>query len=549
MSASRPRPLRPGYPVPTSLRILLVEDRVLDGERVIGALEEAELWDWSDCYCVHEADHALEILARRDVSLILCDRYLDESTEGSRNIERVVNELPSRPRLVLLSRSASFGHPSAFHGFLYKCDRDFERMLVELVGDVLAEALPRTARPPMSKRPAGFDEIVGESPALVEAMQQIARAAPSKLPVFLSGESGTGKELFARALHDQSPRCDRKYLADNCAGKPDELLHSDLFGHAHGAFTGAATTKRGLVEAAHGGTLFLDEVGDMSAGMQELLLRFVETGEFRRLGSNDQRSADVRIVSATNRDIRRLVATGTFRKDLYYRLVGLEVCLPPLRERGADIERLAAHFLDREVAKAGRPVMRFSRRAMVALNHHNWPGNVRELENLIRRVVTIVEDAEIAESHLNLPHRREATDSVAQVVVEFDALGAGSPPDVDLLGLHGFLVLGNGVLKLRRDPAVPNAAKALERAYGGKRKSSTFNNYVGKYLKDPLAIVHAAWKGRTGLYGVASHFPSRGFQERKAADEPLQRALARARAEGNLNPLRELYPFLNWSED
>jgi DNA-binding NtrC family response regulator len=243
--------------------------------------------------------------------------------------------------------------------------------------------------------------IVGQSPALVEAIGVMRRVAASHAStVLLQGESGTGKDLFAQELHECSARRDEPYIPVNCASLPESLLESELFGHERGAFTGAATMKRGLFELAAGGTLFLDEVGELQHALQAKLLRAIETLTFRRVGGVHDISVDARLVAASNRDLAQCVTEGAFRADLYYRLAVVQITLPPLRERREDIPPTAEHLLLQISARLGRRAPSLSKDAMDALCARPWPGNVRELRNLLERAL-ILEDADpLTAAHL-----------------------------------------------------------------------------------------------------------------------------------------------------
>jgi two-component system NtrC family response regulator len=243
------------------------------------------------------------------------------------------------------------------------------------------------------------DGTVGESPVLRAALERIDRLAPGDLPVLILGESGTGKELAARRLHRASPRAAAPFVAVNCAALSETLLLSDLFGHVRGAFTGADRERKGVFETAHGGTVFLDEIGDLPLVAQGMLLRVLQEGEVRRLGESATRRVDVRVVAATHRDLARMVAGGTFRQDLYYRLKVGTVELPPLRDRGGDVSLLADHFLAR---RSGRGV-RLSRQARARLLAHSWPGNVRELQNVLAAAAALATGGVIDPEHLDLP--------------------------------------------------------------------------------------------------------------------------------------------------
>ncbi len=235
----------------------------------------------------------------------------------------------------------------------------------------------------------GFEGIVAGSEAMRRILNTVKTVANSTIPVLITGESGTGKELIARAVHANSPRKDRRYVTMNCAGQAESLLEDQLFGHVKGAFTGADKDREGVFEYANGGTLFLDEIGDMPLPMQAKLLRVLESGEVVRVGSNELRSTDVRFVSATNRDLKKMVDEGSFRQDLYFRINGSHVHLPPLRERREDIPRIVRHAAAKlsETLTPGRGVPEFSDAAMMRLTAYGWPGNVRQLLNAVQNAV------------------------------------------------------------------------------------------------------------------------------------------------------------------
>jgi DNA-binding NtrC family response regulator len=239
------------------------------------------------------------------------------------------------------------------------------------------------------ERRYGFDNLLGSSKSMQAVFEQIRAVAGSEAAVLLLGESGTGKELAARAIHWNSPRRDGPFVAVNCAAIPETLLESELFGHEKGAFTGADRKRRGLFAEANGGTLLLDEVGDMPPALQAKLLRAIEDKAIRPLGSKEEIRLDLRLITATNRDLLGLVQEGKFREDLYYRLAVIPIRLPSLRERTEDIPLLANHFLARAGAALGKRFEGFSEEAMAWLLQHRWPGNVRELENVVERAVTL----------------------------------------------------------------------------------------------------------------------------------------------------------------
>ena len=269
-----------------------------------------------------------------------------------------------------------------------------------------------------------FGAIVGESPALREVLTRVEQVAKTSSTVLLRGETGTGKEMVARAIHINSARESRPFVRLNCAALAPGVLESELFGHEKGSFTGAVARRLGRFEMADGGTLFLDEVGDLPLDVQVKLLRVLQEREFERVGGSETIKVDVRVVSATHRDLERQIADGTFREDLYYRLNVFPIQLPPLRERPSDIPLLAEHFLQKYVAGAGKPVHGIDAGAVVALTGYAWPGNVRELENLIERALILTRGSEITAADLEFM-RRPAAGAAASAPAAGTASAAG----------------------------------------------------------------------------------------------------------------------------
>ena len=258
------------------------------------------------------------------------------------------------------------------------------------------------------ERRYAFDQIIGASPAMNAVFDVMEKVAGTDATVLITGETGTGKDLVARAIHYSGLRKEQRFVAQNCAALPDTLLESELFGHTRGAFTGAHENKKGLFEVAHRGTVFLDEVGETHPGMQVRLLRVLQDGEIRPLGSSDTRKVDARIIAATNRDLLAEAEAGRFREDLYYRLRVVEIHLPPLRERRDDIPALAHHFLDRASQKMDRKLEGFTNSAMDRLVAYRWDGNIRELENEIERVVALAGEADAVGEDMLSEHIRGA---------------------------------------------------------------------------------------------------------------------------------------------
>ena len=375
-------------------RLLLAEDDRELRSFLAEVLEEAGY----EVAAFSTADAALrEVTADRAVDLVITDLIMP----GMRGHE-LLNEIRSkRPELNVIVITAFGSIDSAIelvkagaYDYLTKPFGTDELLLgVEraLEESRLRREVAELTRAAFSGggAPAGF---IGASRSIREVFHLIQRAGPSGHTVLITGESGTGKELVARALHDASGR--RAFVVANCAAFPENLLETELFGHERGAFTGADRDKPGLFEAAHGGTLFLDEVGDLPASLQPKLLRALENGEVRRVGSTRARTVDVRVIAATNKDLEREVEQGRFRDDLYWRLNVIPIHVPPLRERTADIPLLAEHFL------ADR---RLSTEALALLTGYPWPGNVRELRNAIERAMTLAAADEIRAD--DLPER------------------------------------------------------------------------------------------------------------------------------------------------
>ncbi len=300
----------------------------------------------------------------------------------------------------------------------------------------------------------GFHGIEGTSAVMLALFERIRKIARADGPVLISGESGTGKDLVARAIHAESGRADRPFLAVNCAGVPAELLESEFFGHSAGAFSGADQARPGLFREADGGSLFLDEIGEMPIALQAKLLRALQDGQIRPVGADREYAVDVRLIAATNVDLPEKVAAGTFREDLYYRLEAFQLELPPLRERSDDMELLAMRFMARFAAARQRPARTLSERTIALMRAYPWPGNVRELRNAMERAVTFCDQAEIAPEHLPERIRR---------VSRSPASGASGVPEPLL---EGDLLPSLNELRRRYVRYV------LERVEGNKRRAA-----------------------------------------------------------------------------
>jgi two-component system response regulator PilR (NtrC family) len=259
------------------------------------------------------------------------------------------------------------------------------------------------------------DNIVGHSAKIQAILEMLRTVAPTISTVLITGDSGTGKELVARAIHEASPRREKSFVSINCGAFPETLLESELFGYFKGAFTGADTNRKGIIESANGGTLFLDEIGETSLSMQVKLLRVLQERKVRPLGGTVDIPVDVRLIASTNRDLKSMVSAGQFREDFYYRVSVIPIHVPPLRERKDDIEPLARHFLRKYSLQMGKPLRDFDPPSLSAIMHYGWPGNVRELENAIERAVAVSGDRD---GLVRLDHLPESVTGVSPLVVE-----------------------------------------------------------------------------------------------------------------------------------
>jgi DNA-binding NtrC family response regulator len=284
------------------------------------------------------------------------------------------------------------------------CDYLTKPISFEQLQTAVAGVMQQAANQAAIETEVSAGMIVGNSPSLLRALDRAQHAARTNADVLIQAESGTGKELLARFIHESSSRCNRPFVALNCAAIPEHLLESELFGHARGAFTGATSFKPGKFELADGGTLLLDEIGEMPLQLQPKLLRALQEREFERLGDNRNIHVDIRVIATTNVSLQRKIEEATFRADLYYRLNVIPLSLPPLRERRADIPILAEFFVRQFAKEAGVPVTMLKEEFIEGLQAHTWPGNIRELGNFIKRVLTLNESGEIDAGHLNQEH-------------------------------------------------------------------------------------------------------------------------------------------------
>ncbi|HEX5724457.1 MAG TPA: sigma-54 dependent transcriptional regulator [Longimicrobiaceae bacterium] len=370
---------------------------LLDADRSVGRTLEAEL-DGAELTTAHALSEGLRLIASGQWDLILLDA--DFSGAGLEILGRLSEEGGTAPVVFLTgSPSMELAMEAIRHGAHDVLPKPLPRGRIREI--LLGIDEIRRLRPlPADTGPAGT--IVGTSGGMMGVFKSIARAATSDATVLVLGESGTGKEMVARVLHARSRRARGAFVAINCAAIPENLLESELFGHEKGAFTGAIGRRIGRFERASGGTLFLDEIGDMSLALQSKILRALQEREIERVGGSAPVTIDVRIVAATNRDLGGAVREGRFREDLYYRLAVVTLHLPPLRERGTDLDLLALHFVAQYAAEHGRPIRAVAEEVFHILHAHPWPGNVRQLRNAVERAV-VMSDGEVL-----LPHHLPA---------------------------------------------------------------------------------------------------------------------------------------------
>ena len=372
----------------STLRMLLARILELEGYEVLKA---------KDCAT------ALQTLQTNEVQVVLCDVFLPDG--NGVDMVQELQRLAPAAKIILLTAHGNIpdGAQAIKNGaFDYIVKGDDNRKIIPIVNRAMDAIAAEQKKVDNRKNPTpivAFDNIIGRSPELGEVISQARKVAATDVAVLINGETGTGKEVFACAIHNASQRAAGPFLALNCSAFSRELLESELFGYKAGAFTGAVKDKRGLLEEANHGTLFLDEIGEMALELQAKLLRVLETGEFVKVGDTKTTHVDVRILSATNRNLKEEIAHGLFREDLYFRLSVFRILLPPLRQRRTDILLLAQHFIERYAQKLGRTAPLLSAGARELILAYPWPGNVREMMNAIEHAL-IVCDQEITRNDL-----------------------------------------------------------------------------------------------------------------------------------------------------
>jgi two-component system response regulator AtoC len=367
----------------------LVIDDEAQLRRFVATVLQDEGWQVSEA---DSAERAFELLREKDWAVVFCDVMMG-GADGFSVLKRFKEELPRTKVVLMTGHGTAVGalDATAYGAYDYLL-KPFGVEALKSLSRAMSERLGQSPRHRLMPKGTGKNyqsdiELVGRSGAFIEVMKQVGRVASTNLPVLLTGESGTGKEVVASALHRRSTRGQEPFVAVNCGAIPAELIESELFGHTKGSFTGADRDRRGLWEDADGGTVFLDEITETTPAFQVKLLRALQEGEIRRVGSNHMQQVDVRVIAASNRDVEGEVKAGRFRQDLFYRLNAVSIVLPPLRERREDILPLAKSFVEQVYAL--NPAVTFTPEALQLLEQYAWPGNIRELENAVVRAAAM----------------------------------------------------------------------------------------------------------------------------------------------------------------
>ena len=402
--------------------------------------------------CAADGEEAFSRFQAEPFDLVLSDIKMPK-IDGLDLLRRVKERRPNMAVIMITAYASPEDAIAAMKAGAY--DYLTKPFKLKEIKSVIRNALAKPAGPAEDKAPAGiFCNLVSHSPEMLKVFNLIRQVGPTKTNVFISGESGTGKELVARAIHQNSPRIKQPFVTINCSAIPDNLMESELFGHVKGAFTGAVASKKGLFEMAHGGTIFLDEIGDLSPVIQVKLLRVIQEREFMRVGDTETISVDVRLISATNKNLEQEVIEEKFREDLYYRLNVVHLRLPPLRERTEDIPLLAQFFLEKYSRDLGKDVRSISSYALDILMKYHFPGNVRELENIIERSVALENSNIILPDSLALSeHKKDGQrEGKKEGIPSLRLTAAGMDLEKELSNLEKDLILqaldlSHGVIK------------------------------------------------------------------------------------------------------
>jgi len=408
-----------------SAQILVVDDEVGHAEVMGESLRRLG----HVCTLVHNLPAALDELKHGQFDLIITDLVMDAEDDGLKVLAAARESQPQAETILVTAHgdvpTCKQALKQGAYDFIEKpLDLDiFRKIIQHALQAVGLRNQNRNLRERLSED-FSIDGIIGNSAGIRGVISTLRRVAPSDIRVLITGESGTGKELVAQAIHNHSRRVKKHFVPLNCAGMQESILEDELFGHVRGAFTGADKDRQGRFEYADGGTLFLDELGDMPLVMQAKLLRVLESGEVVRLGSNEPKKVDVRLVSATNRDLADMVKKGTFREDLYYRVKTVEIRLPALRERPEDIPLLVQHFSHKFSAQFNRTPPTLAEDAQLTLMRYGWPGNIRQLMNVVQNMIVVTEGDKIEMRHL--------PEEVRTGGVEAEAEGTNIPANLTL---------------------------------------------------------------------------------------------------------------------
>nr|MBV0879084.1 PEP-CTERM-box response regulator transcription factor [Noviherbaspirillum sp. L7-7A] len=420
-----------------------------------------------DVLVAGDREAALAMVRRHEPAVITMDLGLppdpDGATEGFATLQQILSLTPDAKIIVLTGNQDRANAVKAIGLGAYDFHhKPFDPEMLSLVINraFYLHALQKENRKILlNQADSPMAGVISRDPGMLKVCRSIEKVAPTSASVMLLGESGTGKEVLARALHQLSPRADKRFVAINCAAIPENLLESELFGYEKGAFTGAAKQTLGKIETANGGTFFLDEVGDLPMPLQAKLLRFLQERVIERIGGREEIAVDVRIVCATHQNLKELASAGRFREDLYYRLSEIVITIPPLRNRIGDAALLAHHFKNRFCSQEGRSSLNFSEDAMTMIEAHPWPGNVREMENIIKRAVIMADgpqivaddlglgDSPATDEFMNLRQVRDEAEYKAiikalarvdgNIVRAAELLGVSRPTLYDLMSRHG----------------------------------------------------------------------------------------------------------------
>ncbi len=400
----------------THAQVLIVDDQEPHAEVMAEALQRLG----HICTIVHDLAGAQDELQHGSFDVVVTDLVMEQPDAGMKVLETAKRTQPNVETIMVTAHgdvpTAKQAIRAGAYDFIEKpLDLDVFRNLVQRAAQTVLLRHQNVELQKEVDERYGLEGIVGQSPGIGRVITTVRQVAPSDIPALITGESGTGKELIAQAIHHNSKRAKKPFKPLNCAGLSATILESELFGHVKGAFTGADRNREGVFEYADSGTLFLDEIGDMPLEMQAKLLRVLESGEVVRVGDNEPRHVDVRLISATNHDLDALVKEGKFREDLMFRIKGVRIHLPALRERRDDIALLVRHYVDHYARRLDKPAATVTDDAMTALMQYDWPGNVRQLMNVVQNMVIVAGDGPIELDHVPVELRRGEGDSGASV--------------------------------------------------------------------------------------------------------------------------------------